>query len=378
MIVSGHSHTTYPDPVYAGNAVLVSPGAYLTYLGRLDLTVSDAGKVTCQGVTLLPCDETVASDAALDAVVEGFYDEIEAGYLRGQDHNEVIAHNSIYFPDLDTMYSLYEELPMADLIADSYLAAYRAQDETVDVAIVGMGTIRGALDIGDVTVANAFEVCSLGVGSDGSAGHPLVSAWITGSELKLLAEVDAFLGQLNSAYKLNYAGLEVTVNTARIPFDRVTSMTLLCANGAREPIRSDELYRVCGNLYAVNMMSSIKKKSFGIFDIKLKDAEGNVVTDTSSLSLKDSTGREVKEWEGFRDYLASFDKVDGVPEVPERYASAQGRKIVTNEGGLAIFSHPGTATLVVLGVCVLLVLIIVLIVLGIRRHIRKRRARRQG
>ena len=51
--------------------------------------------------------------------------------------------------------------------------------------------IRGSFAAGEITVSDAFNVSSLGSGADGSPGYPLVSAYLTGKELKDVFEVDA-------------------------------------------------------------------------------------------------------------------------------------------------------------------------------------------
>ena len=44
---------------------------------------------------------------------------------------------------------------------------------------------------GDITVEKVYNSFSLGIGKDGLAGYPLITAYLTGKELKLVAEVDA-------------------------------------------------------------------------------------------------------------------------------------------------------------------------------------------
>lgn len=53
------------------------------------------------------------------------------------------------------------------------------------------GRDPGSFLQGSVTVADAFNILSLGYGKDGQAGYPLVRAYLTGKELKAVAEVDA-------------------------------------------------------------------------------------------------------------------------------------------------------------------------------------------
>ena len=380
VVISGHTHTAYHEAIYAGNAVLGSPGCYLSYLGRMELSVADDGKVTCLSYDLLSCDETVEPDEKMDAQVEGYLDEVEANYLNGVDHSQIIAFSGIQFKSLEQIYVDYEEEPLANLITDSYLYAFRQLGQDIDVGIVGVGTIRESLDEGYVTVNDAFKICSLGVGSDGSAGHPLVGAWIYGSELKTLAEIDAFLGRSNGSFKLHYAGMEVTVDVNRLPFDRVTSMTIVREDGSREKVESNKLYKVCGNMYGINMIGSISSRSYGLLKVQLKNADGTPVTDNYQLALKREDGTEVKEWEAFRDYLSSFEQVDGVSVIPESYAAAEGRKTVTAGYGLALISNPGPVTLAAIILVVLILGVIILLIVTRKkrkaRRLRKREARK--
>ena len=379
FIVSGHSHTTYQTPVRIGNTYVASAGEYLTNLGSITFSVSDSG-VECTDYRLIRCDETVEEDPGIAAVYDEYKQHIEQTYLANEDcaYDEVICHTDFSFMPLGEMYATHQEYPLGNLIADSYLyEARRNGIDDIDVALVGLGTIRGAFFEGDITVSDAFEICSLGAGYDGTAGHPLLGAYITGKELKLLVELDASLGPMVSSIKMSYSGLKYTFNTERIILDRSYDAVLVREDGAEEEIEDDRLYKVCCNMYAANMLGMLNGLTKGILSITPKYADGTPITDFYDCSLFNTDGREIKEWIAFKNYLSSLPLKNGVPAIPDSYASAEGRKAKISEGGLAIFAHPGLVTWVVIDLGVLLIGVIAVLLIT-RRKRWARRARKKA
>ena len=378
LIISAHSHTLYTEPVLSGDTVIVSAGEYANFLGSVTLRVDAQGKASVLSYELLPVDETVPEDPEIRALLERFKDEIRDGYLGGEDFDAVVARTPFDFPALDTLYAEHGENTLGNLIADSYLyAAREAGIDDIDVALAPLGTIRGTFGTGDITLANVFEVCSLGVGSDGSAGHPLVAAYVTGRELKLLIELDASAGPLVNSIKMSYAGLSYTFNTRRMLLDRVTDAALVRADGSREEIEDGRRYKLVCNMYAVNMLGMLNGLSRGLLSITPTDENGVPVTDFYAFALRDADGNEIKEWTALRDYFGSFPADDsGVPVIGEQYRDVEGRKVKVSEGGLAVLRSPGLATwLVILVPPVLLAAIAVPIAVCVRRRRKKRAGR---
>ena len=375
LIISGHSHSEYAAPVICGNTIIASAGEYLTNLGSVTLRVAD-GKVTCDDYRLIPCDDTVAEDPEMLAVMAEYKRDIADGYLadEGCSYDDVICHSDFDFMPLDEMYATHQEYPLGNLIADAYI--YEAKQngiDDIDVALVGLGTIRGSIKTGDITVSDAFEICSLGVGADGSAGHPIMSCWITGKDLKLLVELDASLGTLVSSIKMSYSGLRYTFNTKRMLLDRAYDMRLVRPDGTLEEIENDHLYRIACNMYAANMLGMLNGLTKGILSITPRNADGEPIAteDYYDYTLINRDGREIKEWVAFKDYLASMPEKNGVPTIPDRYVAAEGRKEKISQGGLAVLSHPGLTTII--AICLVLVIIALAIVVPIRIRRRRRR-----
>jgi len=379
LIISGHSHSHYDEPVRVGDTLIVSGWDYLKTLGKISFTVDEDGLRTT-GFELMRLDRDVQEDAETAARVEAYKQRINETYLadEGVTFDEVIAHSNFDMISVDEMYATHQEYMVGNLIADSYFyEAERNGIDDIDVALVGLGTIRGSVKKGNISVADAFEICSLGVGADGSAGHPLITAFVSGKELKLLTELDASLGTLVSSIKMSYSGLEYSFNESRPILDRVTCVQLVRRDGTREDIEDDRLYKVCVNMYAANMLGMLNGLTKGILSITPKYQDGTPIEDFYTCSLTDTRGKEIKEWVAFKNYLMSFEKnAAGISEIPARYEKPLGRKYKYSEMSLTELTRIGTATNILCIACLIVILavaLIVFIIIMIIRGIRKRR-----
>ncbi len=379
IVISGHSHMVYKKAVVVNDTILGSVGENNTYLGMMDVRVSDEG-VKLEDYRLFFCGAGVTEDPFVSSMVEGFKDQISRTYLAdyGYTFDDPICHSNFNMISLDEMYATHQEYTTGNLIADSYLyEARRHGIEDIDVALVGLGTIRGSVFKGDLTAANAFEICSLGLGKDGSAGHPLVCAYLSGKELELLTELDASLGPSVSSIKMSYAGLNYRFNTKRVLMDRVTSVGLSRSGGMLELLEDDMLYKVCCNMYAVNMLGMVNGLTKGLLSIVPKYADGTPVEDFYDCVLTDEEGKEIKEWVALADYWSSFRTGEsGLPEIPPLYEQPQNRKVKYEEGGFARINNPGRVTLGVLGALFALVFLVLLVSALIRRGVDRRRTKR--
>jgi hypothetical protein len=237
--------------------------------------------------------------------------------------------------------------------------------------------LRASLPAGDITVSQAFDVLSMGVGSDGTSGFPLVAVYLTGKELKAVAEVDASVTPIMPAAQLYLSGMTYSFNTHRMFFNRVTSAQLQemsfdvdCGLRDVEEIDDDALYRVVTGMYSAQMLGTVKSKSLGLLSLEPKMADGSPVTNFEDCILRDANGSEIKEWYALAAYLASFGK-DGVPS---RYAVPDGRKDVSHSfSPIQLLKNPNWITLAVLMAVVVLAVILVCLVRLLRRRSARRR-----
>lgn len=378
IVISGHSHSEFKDYIKRNNTILVSCGSNMDNLGVLDITIED-GEIQKASHTLLPVKETIKSDVNVKLFLDVANKTIEDHYLSDlgihQNIYDVIAYSPFDTLTLDDMYDTYDENPVGNLIADSYIYETRKNGiEDVDIAFVGLGTIRNSIHKGGITLADAFEMCSLGMGIDGSVGHPIIGMYLSGKEIKLFAQLESTLYPLSSSIKFSSAGLEVRNNLSRMPFDRVTDIHIRRYDGSIEEIEDDKLYKVACNMYAANMLGMVNDLTKGILKFVIKDEFGNPVEDLYSLTLMNKEGKEIKEWVAYYDYLCSFDKLNGVSTIPNHlYSEGIGRKVIVREGGLHIIENPNAVTVTIL---VLVTVFILAVFLLMKRGIKKIKKRK--
>lgn len=337
LIVSGHTHTTLHEPILVGETYIVSAGPYCRNLGSITLTWdADSGKKALEEYELIPIDETVADDPEVAALTESWKSQVSSSYLSryGLTYDQVLTTASF---DMDTPQSgVQEGNTLGELVSDAFQWAVQNLEKDAPavptVTVTADGVLRADLPAGEITTSMAFDVLSMGVGSDGTSGFPLVGVYLTGKELKAAAEVDASVTPIMPAAQLYMSGIRYSFNTHRMFFNRVTGAKLVdvcfdadCGLADETEIVDDQLYRVVTGMYSAQMLGTVKSKSMGLLSLEPKMADGSPVTDFNACILYDKEGNEIKEWYALAAYLEQF----GEEGVSTRYAWSDGRKNVS-------------------------------------------------
>ncbi len=382
VIISGHTHTVLQQPIVIGDTIIASCGSDSAYLGTLDIVYDSGWHV--QDYALRAIDSFVPEDVKIADQIKIFQASVDA-YLAnyGYAYDEVIAKSPYQFENVAQIYDKPGDYALGDITADSYVYAVKQAEgdnyKPVDVAVVPVGVIRATINKGDITVADAFKVLSLGTGPDGLTGYPLISVYLYGWELKNVCEVDASVAGIMGDAQLYFAGLNDTYNPNRLIFNKVTGAVLEREDGSTQEIEPGKLYRVVCSLYSGQMLAYVKEKSFGILSITPKDVSGAQITDFNDQIIYTPEGSEIKEWQAVVSYLSSFEKQEGVSTVPEIYAQPQGRKDADTSGGiLGLLSHPNTVAWIVYSIIAVLLILLVFIVMRIVKRLKKRRMAREA
>lgn len=377
VIVSGHTHSTLAEPLVVNDTYIVSSGPYCQNLGSLTFSWDDGGEKRLLDYRLIPIDETVAENPEIAGLVEQWKDMVGETYLAryGLTYDEVLTRSDY---DLNTPASAVQENNgLGTLVSDAFLwadctlnAAYADSPHTVSVTADGV--LRASLPAGDLTVAMAFDVLSMGVGEDGTSGFPLVAVYLTGKELKAAMEVDASVTPIMPAAQLYMSGAKYAFNTKRMFFNRVYDAALTdvtfdeSGTGNAYEIDDNALYRVVTGMYSAQMLGTVKSKSMGLLSLEPKQANGTPVTDFADCILYDANGNELKEWYALAAYLEQF----GEDGLPDRYAApANGCKQVSDSfaPGQLLAGWNGI-TWVVLGIVLLILALIFLLIRSLRRR----------
>ena len=207
----------------------------------------------------------------------------------------------------------------------------------------------------------------------------MISAYLTGKELKLAAELDASISDFMTTARLYCSGLNFTFNPHRMILNKVTDCYLTDADGERVEIQDDKLYHVVTDLYTGQMLGSVMDMSYGLLAITPKDKDGNPIENLEDQAIMEGD-RELKAWDAIARYMQSFDDTDGdgIANVPEYYATTHGRKVVDDSKNIIdLVKHPNKYFVMIVGVVIVIILLIVLLIFLIRKIVRRLKKRKE-
>lgn len=356
LIISGHTHTKLPEPIVHGDTYIVSAGEYGKYLGDVTMTQKEDGRWAMDSYELITVDSSIEPDADTQAKIDALMSLVDSKYLEqfGFTKDQVLATNDIEF-GADPG-GVHTELNLGSIMADAYTYAvenFSTDDpHPVDVAVVPAGTIRDSYAKGNITTENVFNSFSLGIGEDGVPGYPLISVYLTGAELKTVAEIDSSISDLMTTARLYTDGLYWHYNPNRMLLNKATDVFLVNGNEERVELEDDTLYRVVTDFYSSQMLGGVTDLSYGLLSIIPKYADGTPIERYEDAVVMRGD-QELKAWVAIAEYMDSFEDTngDGIGEVPDKYASWEGRKVVEDSKKLGdLLKNPNKFFFIILAV----------------------------
>lgn len=401
VIISGHSHTLLEEPIKCGDTYIVSCKCYTEYAGFASLSPNANGRWNMDEYEAIHMTSDIAEDTSIINDLEQYRKSVDKYYLSDYDYSKdmYIAYNDgIEFETVADLEENHTEQRLGEIIADAYMYYSNntpsGKEYPIDVTVCPSGTVRGTYLTGPITVANVFESFSLGNGTDGSAGYPLVSIYLTGKELKTMGEIDATVSDLMRAARLYVSGLTISYNPHRLPLNRLSNIQFICTPDLNNPtgddtiigdLNDDKLYRVVSDMYTLEMMSAATDMSMGLLSVIPKNQDGTPMNDFNEGILYNEDGTESKAWIAIAEYFESFPtksyQIDGVnynlPTIPDYYKYTHGRKIIDDRTSLtALLSHPSKFFYMIIGAVVIIIIVLILIILGLVKLIKHIRTKR--
>lgn len=385
LILSGHTHTKLEEPIVHGDTHIVSAGEYGKYLGNLSMTQKEDGRWNLDSYELITIDDSIQKDQETQEKVDALMDKVDEKYLNqfGYQKDQVLCYNEVEFVPQDDLGEKHTELNLGSIIADAY--TYGAEQVLgagkVDVTVAPAGTIRDSYPLGDITVEDVYNSFSLGMGKDGIPGYALIEAYLTGEELKTVAEIDSSVSDFMTIARLYTDGLYWSYNPNRMLLNKTTDVYLSRPDGTREELEDDKLYCVVTDYYTSQMLGNVTKLSKGLISIVPKFADGTPMEDYADAIIMQSEDRELKAWTAIADYMSAFSDVDGdgTPDVPEKYSQNEGRKVVEDSKNIIdLVKNPNKFFFLICGAAVLIIVVLIGFIAGIVKVFRKRYRKNAG
>jgi len=381
VIISGHTHTVLPKPVIVGKTIIVSAGSYGKYLGILKINHSKEKGAAMVSYDLQDVSAAVPDNAPVAAEIARYKTIVNKNFLVPYrlSFDQVIAVSDFNMESLASAYARPRETGIGNMITDAYRFAVQKAEgkdyEYVAAAIQPLGVIRDSLQKGKITVADVFQVLSLGMGMDGIAGYPLVAFYVSGSDIKDALEIETTVAPLlKKDAHLQVSGVKFVYNPHRMIFDRVTEVLVQDEKGEYRPLDPQKLYRICTNLYAAEMMNYITAVTHGLLAIKPKDKNGRELTHLKQAIVytdkKSSNHAELKEWMALTSYIGSFPTEKGIAVIPQKYSKPEGRmQSEPSWNPVKLIAGGNVITYGALAVVLVMLIIVILIIRFIVRKV---------
>ncbi len=360
IIVGGHCHTALYEPIIENDTIILQAGSLLEYLGQLELAYNPETEELRilnrenEQPFLIKLDHSIPLDPEIDEIVNAYTNKLNqflSEKTDGQfDHIlDTVVFSEYIIPNKPPL----QESPFGNFVTDAMrLVTEEKTGRSIDIAIQANGSIRGSLEpgtmphaLGQVSVYDLTELIGLGIGPDGTAGYPIVVAYLTGDEIRRSLEVAVLLAELmGDTYFLQFSGLRYDYNPQNatfltVPFldlplpttRAVTSAEIYTGDGRQdindeffEPVEwgDQELYSLATDSYILSFLPMVGEM-LPQLDIVLKDAEGNPLSeeqlDELIVYVEES---ELKVWRTVLEYAAGQPEGEsGLPEIEPYYAS---------------------------------------------------------
>jgi 5'-nucleotidase len=158
VIVGGHSNTLLsnvdenakgPYPTMVGDTAVVQAYAYGRYLGELNVTFDDDGKlVKAEGEPIVIDASITENPKILERIAE------LAAPLDGIREKVVAESSAVIEGNRDVC--RVQECEMGNLVADAMLE--RVRDQGISIALMNSGGVRASIDEGEITMGEVLTV----------------------------------------------------------------------------------------------------------------------------------------------------------------------------------------------------------------------------
>ena len=238
VIVGGHTNTLLGDdenaagpyPTMVGDTAIVQAYAYGKFLGELNVTFDDEGKlIEASGAPIL-IDGNVVEDAETVARVA------ELAAPLDEIRNKVVAEAAAMIEG-DRSVCRAMECSMGNLIADAMLA--RVADQGIQIAFQNSGGIRSSIDAGEVTMGEVLTVLPF--------QNTLSTYQVTGETMLAALENGVSQHEEGSGRFPQVAGMTFAVDLAAAPGARISDVMV-----GGMPIDPAATYGVVSNNFVRN------------------------------------------------------------------------------------------------------------------------------
>ncbi|MFP4289397.1 MAG: bifunctional metallophosphatase/5'-nucleotidase [Bacteroidales bacterium] len=381
IILGGHDHIETEKPQKVNESFIMHSSYYLRKAGMLEVEYNEeSGSVSFVNDEndqpfLVELDSSIKEDTIIRKKIESYAEKLNAFVAEFSD--------SMFFdvnaPAISSEFALqkpeeFVETTVGNFLTDAMrLESEKVLGDNVDIAFQANGVIRGELSPGtmpsslnNISFLDLVTIAGLGTGPDLRPGYPLVSFYLTASEVYNVFEIVSLLSQImGDTYFLQVSGMKYTYDPGKaywlkIPFTgipvpayrAVKDIYVYEGEGIQHEqgytklnIDDDRLYHLVSDHYLTSFLPMIGEM-LPELAVVLKDKNGNPQNVDQTIIYEN--GRELKVWESLARYAISFVAKEGeIAKMPDEYRQVQQRIIKDKGVPLAVWGWSGVGALLI-------------------------------
>lgn len=371
IIMAAHEHRAI-RPIMENGTIIMQTSSHLEHLCMMELAYNPlTGKWRPRNEESgtpyhILLDDSVAEDRSIAALVDDFEDKLDQAVRQLTGEKYMGSDDTVAYAEFPLTSIKMQEMPLGNFAADAYrIIAGQILGEKVDFALLPSGLSWGELGPGKISFRDIADIPLMGTGHDLRPGHPLVSFFLTGEEVRRILEIFFFLSELRgyeeypqiSGLRLDYDPQRVILfnlpfkvvdflgdHTPIPSFRAVINAERYTKDGLQSsddkdylPLRwgEDRLYRVVTESYILYHLPTVDKVVDILPKARIvpKDKDGNPLPymnqegDISEeVIVYDEQGNELKAWQALVEYAALQPRGEGgVPQISSYYEDTAGR-----------------------------------------------------
>jgi 5'-nucleotidase len=329
IIISGHTHTYLPEPIFVGNTIIMQAGVNGTNVGKLQIAIKNT-QMEFQNYELITVNDAIRGDFKIHGAIENQKELIQKRILDelGMNYDNPVVTSGFDLICDET--NKIEESNLGPFLADAiryYINSTKGKH--TDIALIAAGVIRDQLVTGKSSIADIFRISCMGKGSDDIPGYPLSMVYVTGNELKKIIEVLLFAYKSSPDRYCYYSGMKVHFDPSKGLLRKIKSIEVENDAGIYRQVDfskdNHDLFSITANAYILEFVGILKKLTFGIVKVYPKNENGSPISDMKEAVIDMDTQKEGvqegKEWLASYRFVSQLLDVnrDGIPDIPVQY-----------------------------------------------------------
>ena len=377
IIISSGSTTELKEPVKEGNTRIYSLAAGSSKVGRIEYVIED-NSYKYSGYSTVDMGDEYKKDADVMKELKAMARTANKNYFaaNGYASGQVLCDSFFEIAPLAANAGKKGDSPLGELIADAYRMAATEDARIPKGNLISLASDRSAvagIAEGKVTVNSVYDMMKVGKADDGSTGHALTSFYLTGADIKVLAEIAATASDDESAERLYFGGLSYKYNPHRLKNSRIYDITVLeDTSGSQIDIKDDVLYRVVTDKTTALSISELRGASDDSLSVMPKNENGDDTIEFTELLRGDDKEKPLKTWVAMSELMTTFSEAG----IPATYREPDGRMVydestsfshVFKGEGATLVSSAIVALIGIIAAIVLVLLVLNLLNINIRK-----------